>query len=283
MKILVTGARGMLAATLVPTLRERGHRVVALDRESLDVTDPDAVRASVEAERLDAVIQCAAYTAVDAAESDEETAVRVNAEAARHVARACQRTGALFVYPSTDYVFPGNGSRPYRPGDPTAPVNAYGRSKLAGEVAAREAGRTLVVRTSWLYGAGGSNFVDTIGRLARERDRIEVVDDQVGRPTWTGSLAEMIGELVEAGATGTFHASDGGEPVSWFGFAREIVALRGAGTVLVPVSSGAFPRPAPRPAFSVLDCSHTESRIGRTLRDWKGSLARYLCGDSPRG
>lgn len=282
MKVLVTGAGGMLARALVPELERRGHRVVALGRGALDVTDEAAVSARVAAERPDAVVQCAAYTAVDRAEEEEEAAHRVNAAAAGHVARACDRTGALFVYPSSDYVFPGDAARPYRPGDPTGPLNAYGRSKLAGEAAAREAGRALVVRTSWLYGEGGPNFVDTISRLGRERDVLQVVDDQLGRPTWTGSLARTISELMEARAEGILHAADAGEPVTWYGFAREVLARRGIAARVEPVPSSAFPRPAPRPRYSVLDCSETEAVLGRPLPRWQDALERYLEGREER-
>ncbi|HEV2131236.1 MAG TPA: dTDP-4-dehydrorhamnose reductase [Longimicrobiaceae bacterium] len=276
MRVLVTGAGGMLARALLAELRRRDHEVVALDRAALDVTDEGAVEARIQAESPEVVVQCAAFTAVDAAEAEEPAAMRVNADATRYVARACQRVGALLVYPSTDYVFSGSGDRPYRPSDPPAPVNAYGRTKLAGERAALEAAEALVVRTSWLYGAGGPNFIDTISRLARERDRLEVVDDQVGRPTWTVSLAVTLTDLLEQRVAGTFHATDGGEPVSWFGVARRILAERSLATPIRPVGSAAFPRPARRPAYSVLDCLATEETIGRLLPDWGEMLARYL-------
>ncbi|HEX8275563.1 MAG TPA: dTDP-4-dehydrorhamnose reductase [Longimicrobiaceae bacterium] len=276
MKVLVTGAAGMLAHALVPLLRARGHEVVALDRAALDVADRAAVHDRVLGERPDAVVQCAAYTAVDRAEDEEAEATRVNADAARHVAEACDRVGAAFVYPSTDYVFAGTAAVPYRPGDPTDPVNAYGRSKLAGERAALASPGGLVVRTSWLYGAGGSHFVDTILRLAREGKPLRVVDDQWGRPTWTGALAEAMASLMEAGARGIFHATGGGEPVSWHGFAREVVALGAPGAEVAAVGSAAFPRPARRPAWSVLDCSETEARTGAGLPHWRASLAEYL-------
>lgn len=276
MRVLVTGARGMLAHALLPTLRERGHEVVALDREALDVTDAAAVEARIAAERPDAVVQCAAYTRVDDAETDEARAFAVNCEGARNVARSCYRTGALFVYPSTDYVFSGEEERARRPSDPTGPVNAYGRSKLAGEEAAREAGRSLVLRTSWLYGEGGANFVDTITRLARERECLEVVDDQFGLPTWTGSLALVATELMEAGAEGILHAADAGDRVTWCGFARETLARQGLATRIVPVPSSRFPRPARRPRYSVLDCSDTEARLGRALPRWTDALDQFL-------
>lgn len=282
MRVLVTGAGGMLARAVVRELEERGHRVVATDRAGLDVTDEGAVRGRILGEHPDAVVQCAAYTAVDRAEVEEELARRVNALATRHVARACDDVGALLVYPSTDYVFSGEARKPYLPDDPPAPVNAYGRSKVAGEAAAREARRALVVRTSWLYGEGGPNFVDTITRLARERGTLEVVDDQVGRPTWSGSLARTMSELMERGLEGIFHASDAGAPVTWCGFAREVVARQGLAARIVPVSSSRFPRPAPRPGWSVLDCSETERRLGRPLPGWSDTLQRYLESRTPQ-
>jgi dTDP-4-dehydrorhamnose reductase len=284
MNVLVTGGQGMLARAVAAELARGGHAVRALDRAALDVTDPDAVAACVTSLRPDAVVQCAAYTAVDRAEEEEAEAHRVNAVAAGLVAEACNRVGSVFVYPSTDYVFPGDGTRPYRPTDPTGPVNAYGRSKRAGEEAARAAGRALVVRTSWLYGPGGPNFVDSILRSAAARPSLDVVDDQIGRPTSTATLAMVIARLLGLGAVGTFHASDGGEPVTWYGFAREIIRLRGLNVALRPVPSTAFPRPAPRPAYSVLDCTGTEAVIGRALPDWPGPLASHLADrGSPGG
>lgn len=279
MRVLVTGGRGMLAQALVPVLRGEGHEVLALDRSELDVTDAAAVRARLGDARPEVVVQCAAYTAVDRAETEPDVAHRVNALGTLHVARECQRLGSLLVYPSTDYVFRGDASRAYTPEDATDPVNVYGRSKREGEEAAAEAGRALVVRTSWLYGAGGVNFVDRIAALAKERESLDVVDDQIGRPTWTVSLSETIGLLLKSEAVGTFHASDGGEPVSWFGFAKEIVSRLALPTLVRPVPSSAFPRPAPRPAFSVLDGRATEAVIGRPLVDWRESLARYLRGE----
>lgn len=276
MKVVVTGAGGMLAHALVPLLRARGHETVALDRAALDVADRAAVHARIAAERPDAVVQCAAYTAVDRAEEDEAEATRINAVAAGHVADACDRVGAAFVYPSTDYVFAGTATAPYRTGDAVDPVNAYGRSKLAGERAALAVEGGLVVRTSWLYGEGGSHFVDTILRLAREGKPLRVVDDQWGRPTWTGALAEALAALMETGARGIFHATGGGEPVSWCAFAREVVALGSPGARVVPVGSAEFPRPARRPAWSVLDCSATEERTRAKLPHWRDSLRRYM-------
>jgi dTDP-4-dehydrorhamnose reductase len=227
-------------------------------------------------ERPGAVVQCAAFTAVDAAETEYARALAVNATGAGHVARACHEIGAWFVYPSTDYVFDGRGRRPYAPGDPTDPVNAYGRSKREGERAAEAAERHLVVRTSWLYGAGGPNFVETMLRLAAERDRVQVVDDQIGRPTSATTLARAIVGLLASGATGTVHVTDGGAPTSWYGFARAILEVAGGVERLQPTTSETFVRPAARPAYSVLDTSLAESMLGYTFPDWHEPLAEYL-------
>ena len=266
----------MLARAVVHELLRRGHEVDAPSRSELDVTDEAALCARILQMEPDVVFQCAAFTAVDDAEACFDEALRVNAEATASAARACHKTGAALVYPSTDYVFSGTGDRPYRPDDPTDPLNAYGRSKRAGEEAAGEAGRWLVVRTSWLYGAGGRNFVDTVRGLARERDRLEVVDDQVGRPTWTGTLARVTVELVSRGAEGIHHVTDGGEPVSWWGVAKEIVERIGSPAEVVPVSSERFARPARRPGYSVLDCSGAERVVGEGMPGWREVLGRYL-------
>lgn len=278
MRVLVTGAAGMLSRALVPILHTSGHEVIALDRAELDVTERDAVERRVLAERPGAVVQCAAYTAVDRAENEEGRAHEVNAEATGYVAEACQKIGATLVYPSTDYVFAGTGNRPYRPEDETGPINAYGRSKLAGERAAARCDRSLVIRTSWLYGDGGSHFVETIRHLAAVRESLEVVDDQVGRPTSTVELSWTIARLLALGVAGTFHATGGGEATSWFGFAREIVGRLGWSTGIRPVPSSHFPRPARRPAYSVLDCSGTELATGYPFTDWRATLAEYLQG-----
>ena len=275
MKLLVTGGGGMLAREIVRSAPARGDAVVALTRAELDVTDEAAVLEAIGADRPDAVIHGAAYTAVDRAETEPDVAMRVNVEGTRNVARACQKFGCSFVYPSSDYVFDGTATVPYRPTDRANPLSVYGRSKWLGELAAAEAERALIVRTSWLYGSGGSHFVDTMVRLAAERETLDVVGDQIGRPTWTVSLVRTIDALLKSGAIGTFHASDGGEPVSWAGFAEEILGHIGSGASVRRISTAALGRPAPRPAYSVLELSGTE-RIAGPADDWRESLARYL-------
>ncbi|ACQ79469.1 dTDP-4-dehydrorhamnose reductase [Beutenbergia cavernae DSM 12333] len=252
MRILVTGAGGMLAHDVVARL-DAEHEVLPRARRDLDVTDADAVRRAV-APGTDAVINCAAWTAVDDAESHEGAAFDLNALAPAHLAQACTAVGARLVQVSTDYVFDGAAALPYGEDAPLRPVSAYGRTKAAGEWAVRAAGADhLVVRTAWLYGAHGACFPRTMARLAAERERIDVVDDQLGQPTWTADVADVVARLLERGAPGgTYHATASGE-VSWYGFTREIVASLGRDPAMVrPTTSAAFSRPAPRPAYSVL-------------------------------
>jgi dTDP-4-dehydrorhamnose reductase len=273
-RVLVTGAGGMLARAVVREAAVRGHDVVPLGRADLDVTDAGAVRAAVLGARPDVVAQCAAYTRVDDAEADEAAAFAVNAAATGHVAAACTEAGARLVYPSTDYVFDGSATEPYAADAPTSPINAYGRSKLAGEQAASRAD-TLVVRTSWLYGPGGRNFVSTILARARAGASLRVVDDQQGAPTSTLSLAAVMLDLLERDAPpGIWHATDRGR-TTWYGLATAALALAGIDADITPCSTADFPTPARRPAWSVLDCSRTYALVGEAP-EWRDALAAAL-------
>jgi dTDP-4-dehydrorhamnose reductase len=235
---------------------------LALTRAQLDVTDRDAVREALGPGDL--VINCAAWTDVDAAEEHEDEALRVNRDGARNVAEAA---GAV-VYVSTDYVFDGTKDEPYEPSDPVNPLSAYGRTKLAGERATAEANaRHQIVRSSWLFGPGGGNFVETILRLAGERDTLHVVDDQVGAPTFTGHLAPALLELAAGDDYGIHHRAGGGQ-CTWFEFARAIVDRAGLDCRVEPCTTEEFPRPAPRPANSVL--------AGGALPSWQEGLEAYL-------
>lgn len=250
MRWVVLGAAGMLGQDVVRRLE--GADVVPLTKDDVDVTDLAAVRAAVAG--ADVVVNCTAYTAVDAAESDEATAFAVNATGAAFVARGAHEAGARLVHVSTDYVFDGAATEPYAEDAPIDPRSAYGRTKAAGEWAVRASCPDhLLVRTAWLYGAGGPCFPKTIARVAAERGALDVVDDQVGQPTWTVDLADLLVRLVEAqAAAGTYHGTSSGS-VSWWGFAREVVAAAGLDPQIVsPTTSEAFTRPAPRPAYSVL-------------------------------
>jgi dTDP-4-dehydrorhamnose reductase len=260
--IVVTGAAGMLGQDVV---RAAGDGVVALARADLDVTDAAAVRERLAGAEL--VVNCAAWTDVDGAEEHSEDALAVNRDGARNVAEAAERV----VYLSTDYVFDGTKRTPYVESDPTAPLQSYGRSKLAGEQATAEANpRHFLVRSSWLFGAGGGNFVDTMLRLGDERDELRVVDDQVGCPTFTGHLAEAIVALARTEDYGIHHLAGAGS-CSWYEFALEIFERSGIDCRVQPCTSAEYPLPARRPAWSVLG-----SERGRFLPSWKEGLDAYL-------
>lgn len=261
MRWLVAGAAGMLGQDAVDRLRAGGHEAVATDRDTLDITDPAAVRAALAG--FDVVLNCAAYTAVDDAEAHEDLAALINATGPAVLATATAAAGVRLVQISTDYVFDGAATEPYREDAPLAPQSAYGRTKAAGERAVRESGGNhLIVRTAWLYGARGPCFPKTIARLALTRDSLRVVDDQIGQPTWTVDVADLVARLVEAGApAGAYHATSSGA-VSWHRFARAIVAAVDRDPAMVePTTSDTFVRPAPRPPYSVLGHEALE-RIG---------------------
>jgi dTDP-4-dehydrorhamnose reductase len=276
---LIAGSGGMLGRDLVTTLATSGEDVVGLTRHELDITDERAVRAAVRDCKPDVVVNCAAWTAVDDAETHEDEAFVVNGKGAAHVAAACAAgSGAgqiRLVHMSTDYVFAGDGQRPYAEDDAAAPRSAYGRSKLAGEQAVREllprAG--YVVRTAWLYGAHGPNFVRTMIRLERERPTVDVVDDQRGQPTWTADVARQIVALVRAKSdAGVYHATSSGE-ATWFEVAREVFALLGADPARVrPTTSSAYVRPAPRPSYSVLGHDAWASAGVEPIGNWRLAL-----------
>ncbi len=269
MRLLVTGANGMLGHRVVAAARERGHEVRATDLPEVDLLDAEAVERLVEEAAPDTIVNCAAYTDVDACEKNEELATRVNGDAPRNLARC----GVPLVQLSTDYVFAGDARRPYVESDEPAPRTAYGRSKLAGERAVREADdRHVIVRTAWLFGEGGKNFVDTMLRLGAARDEVSVVFDQVGSPTWTGHLAPALVELVERGGTGVFHAAGDGA-CSWFELAIEAMRLRELDCRVVGITSDEYEYDTPRPAFSVL---RTERDDGIRLPDWHEGVAQHV-------
>ncbi|QGN57940.1 dTDP-4-dehydrorhamnose reductase [Nostocoides sp. HKS02] len=276
---LVTGAGGMLGLDLQVVLALAGvdlKDVTALKRADLDITRASEVRDAVRGH--DVVVNCAAYTAVDDAESHEGQAFSVNAVGAANVAGACRETGARLVHVSTDYVFAGDATDPYAEDAPLAPRSAYGRTKAAGEWAVRATcPESWIVRTAWLYGAGGPNFVKTMARLAGQHETLTVVDDQRGQPTWTMDVAEAIVRLVGASAPfGVWHATSEGE-TTWFDFTRQIFAGLGLDPQRVqPTTTDKFPRPAPRPAYSVL--GHDAWRMARIplLPQWQESLAKAL-------
>jgi dTDP-4-dehydrorhamnose reductase len=266
---MVTGAKGMLGTDATELLRAQGEDVRGVDLGDLELTDPTAVKAALS--DVDVVLNCAAWTAVDDAEDREEAALVANATIPAVLARAAAETSTRLVQISTDYVFAGDAGSPYAEDAPMSPRSAYGRTKAAGETAVREAlpDAHLVVRTAWLYGAHGNCFPKTIARVAAERGAVSVVDDQVGQPTWTRDVADLVLRLVSGGApAGTYHATSSGQ-TSWFGFARRVVEAAGMDpAVVTPTDSSTFERPAPRPAYSVLGHTALE-RLGiAPIGDW---------------
>ena len=289
-RVLVTGAAGMLGSQLMLSA-PRGVEAVGTDLVAAPVGNPAAARPGVDLSSraavqalfaglapLVGVIHGAAYTAVDKAEEQPDLARRVNVDATRAIARACARHGARLVAVSTDFVVDGRSSRPYREDDETRPLSVYGRTKLDGELAALEElpGGTALVRTQWLYGPRGKHFPRTIVGFARQKGRLKVVDDQVGSPTSTLELAPALWDVLASGRTGVFHAACEGS-CSWYGFTRAILELCGLSqVVLEPCATDEFPRPASRPAYSVLDSSKLAALRGRTLAPWRRALEEYL-------
>jgi dTDP-4-dehydrorhamnose reductase len=274
--LIITGVYGQLGRAVAEAASAGGWSVRGVDLDTLDITDRGAVLDAVIEARPRALVNCAAFTAVDRCEQEEELATAVNGTAVSHLAEACNRVGALLVQVSTDYVFSGRGTRPYREEDPVGPVSAYGRSKLEGERAARTARRHLIARTAWLCGRGGPNFVEAIRRQVEAGGQpIRVVADQRGSPTFCDDLARALLVLVEREARGVLHTVNSGA-TTWHGFACEIVRLLGADLEVVPVTSAEFPRPAPRPGYSVLDTGRLASLLGRPLPAWEDGLRRYL-------
>jgi dTDP-4-dehydrorhamnose reductase len=283
MKILVTGGRGQLGRSVARRGAVHGHEVVAPGSAELDVRDPDRIAAQLDRVAPDLVINAAAFTAVDRAEAARDDAFAVNASGAEHVARACAARRVALLHVSTDYVFDGGSTMPYREDDPIAPLGVYGRSKAAGEAAARAAGAT-VVRTSWLFATHGPGFVQTILRLAAERPTLRVVADQHGCPTWADDLADALILLGEQHAPATTYHYCGDGPTTWHGFATAIVDearryRRLACEAIDAISTAEYPTPARRPAYSVFDTSRIRA-LGIAPRPWAIGLARVIADES---
>ena len=272
MKILLTGRNGQVGWELARRLGALGD-LVAPGREELDLADADAIRRFVRGAKPDLICNAGAYTAVDKAEAEADLVTRINGEAPGLLAEEAKRSGALLVHYSTDYVFDGEKAGPYVEDDAPNPLNAYGRSKLAGERAIQASGcRHLILRTSWVYGARGKNFYLTMAAKAAKGERLRVVDDQRGVPTTSAFLAEKTIELVRRGASGLLHVVPAGE-TTWYGFAREIVRTTGASTEVVPITSAEFPAAARRPRNSVLDNRKAAKLLGASMPHWQALLA----------
>ncbi|MFI6007226.1 dTDP-4-dehydrorhamnose reductase [Streptomyces sp. NPDC051243] len=281
MRWLVTGAGGMLGRDVVEELLGRGEQVTGLDHAALDITSPEAVDRVIAAHRPEVVVNCAAYTAVDDAETDEGRALRVNGDGPRLLARACAAYDTRLIHVSTDYVFAGDARTPYSEHDPPGPRTAYGRTKLTGErgVLDELPAASAVVRTAWLYGVHGRSFVRTMIGLEARRATVDVVNDQRGQPTWSADVAALVADLgprVGHEVTGVLHATNSGE-ATWYDLAREVFRLLGADPDRVrPVTSEAFPRPAPRPAYSVLAHGRRQRLGFPPPRDWRAALHEAL-------
>jgi dTDP-4-dehydrorhamnose reductase len=274
MKLLVTGAGGMLGRAVVDVAARLGHDVRAATRTDLDVTDAKAVREAFLFDRPRAVVNCAAYTDVDGAESDRASAEAVNCAAAGIVGAAAADVGAAIVHVSTDYVFDGSKREPWLESDPVAPLGVYGQTKLAGERAVALSNPLhAIVRTAWLFGAGGRNFVDTMLALGAQREEVSVVTDQVGCPTWTGHLAGALVELAERPRETGIHHIAGAGSCSWNELALEVFERAGIDCRVLPARSEQFVRPAKRPAYSVLGSERHEPLV---LAPWQQGVAQYL-------
>lgn len=256
-----------------------GFELLTPSSSELDITSAESVRRAIERHAPDRVVNAAAYTQVDRAETDPVTAERVNAAGPGIIGAVCSERGIPVVHFSTDYVFAGTGTRPYRETDPAEPMNVYGRTKLAGEQALLASGApALILRTAWLFGREGKSFPRTMWERARGGLATRVVDDQWGRPTSTRDLAEATWALIKAGARGIVHVSNAGPPTTWFGIAERIFERAGARGVLEPCGTEDFPTPARRPRYSVLDTSRVSSLLGHGLPEWPESLDRFLVG-----
>lgn len=269
--VLLLGAGGLLGGAIQEVFGAAGRELIGLTRAELDITDEVGCRAAMADHRPSAVINCAAYTKVDQAEDEEESATRVNGRGAGIVAGAAAEVGAKVVYFSTDFVFDGTKSEPYTENDPPVPINAYGRSKWAGENATRQANPDhLILRTAWLFGPHGPNFVKTIVRFGREKDELNVVDDQQGSPTCTLDLAAALVKILGLDLKGTYHLVNAGV-TSWFGLAQKALEAAGLSPKLMPMTSDRLDRKAIRPTYSVLSCDRL-ARLGVTMRPWPEAL-----------
>jgi dTDP-4-dehydrorhamnose reductase len=276
MKVVVTGAKGQLGTDLVHLLADRGYEVYGYGREELDITNFDQVKQVISEVNPDVVIHAAAYTKVDLAESEPDQAFLINAYGTRNVVVASEAVGAKLVYVSTDYVFDGTANVPYNEFAPTNPLSVYGKSKLAGEQFVRDLhSKFFIVRTSWVYGKHGNNFVKTMLKLAQERDELMVVHDQIGCPTYTVDLANCILELIRTEKYGIYHVSNSGH-CSWYEFAKAIFEEAGIEVKVKPCTTNDFPRPAPRPAYSVFE--HMALRLNgfKEMPHWRESLKNFI-------
>ena len=276
MKVLVTGVKGQLGHDVMNELALRGIEGIGVDVEEMDITDRTACETVISQEKPDAVIHCAAYTAVDAAEDNADLCRRINGEGTRNVAQACKEADTKLMYISTDYVFDGQGTRPWEPDDERHPLNVYGQTKYEGELAVEElSDKYFIVRIAWVFGVAGKNFIKTMLRLGKERGAVSVVDDQVGSPTYTYDLARLLVDMIQTDRYGRYHATNEGL-CSWYEFAKEIFRQAGMDVPVTPVSSDAFPAKATRPSNSRLNKDKLSENGFERLPAWQDALGRFL-------
>ncbi len=283
MKIFVTGVKGQLGFDVVNELNKRGHESIGVDIDELDVTKEKDVHTMLEVVKPDGVIHCAAWTAVDDAEDNREKVMAVNAKGTEYIAKACKDLDIPMIYISTDYVFNGQGIEPWNPDDKREPLNVYGESKYRGELAVEELlDKYYIVRIAWVFGQNGKNFVDTMLNLGKTRDKLTVVDDQVGSPTYTYDLARLLVDMIETNKYGTYHVTNEGGFISWYDFAVEIMKQASKiddvykNVKVLPVGSDAYPAKAKRPSNSRMDKSKLVENGFEYLPDWKDALEHYL-------
>ena len=279
MKVVVTGSNGQLAHDVIKELEKRGHCAVGVDIEQMDITKISEVETVLYDEKPDAVIHCAAYTAVDAAEDNAELCMAVNAEGTENIASVCKRLDTKLMYISTDYVFDGSGSKPWLPDcKDYAPINIYGKSKLKGEIAVSSTlEKYFIVRIAWVFGINGNNFVKTMLNLGKKYDSLRVVNDQIGTPTYTPDLAKLLADMIETDKYGYYHATNEGGYISWYEFACEIFKQAGYKTKVFPVTTEEYGiSKAERPRNSRLDKSKLTENGFELLPEWKDALSRYL-------
>lgn len=277
MKVLVTGVKGQLGYDVVRELQSRGHEAIGVDIEEMDITDETAVSHVMEETAPEAVIHCSAFTAVDRAEEEQELCYKVNVEGTENIAKMCQKLGCKMLYLSTDYIFSGEGQRPWEPEDTPSPLNAYGQSKYQGEVALRQyVDKYFIVRISWVFGINGNNFIKTMLRLGKENGAVKVVDDQIGSPTYTFDLAKLLVDMIETEQYGAYHATNEGI-CSWYEFAKEIFQEANMKEVTVtPVSSEEFPVKAKRPKNSRMSKKKLVQNGFSLLPSWQDAVRRYI-------
>ncbi|MFT4105032.1 MAG: dTDP-4-dehydrorhamnose reductase [Lacrimispora sp.] len=276
MKVLVTGVKGQLGFDVVNELEKRGHETIGVDIEEMDITDEESVNRVIREAAPDSVIHCAAYTAVDAAEDNEELCERVNATGTEYIARVCRDLDIKMMYISTDYVFNGQGTRPWEPDDEREPLSVYGRTKYQGELAVEEnLTKYFIVRIAWVFGVNGKNFIKTMLNLGKAHDKLTVVADQTGSPTYTYDLARLLVDMIETDKYGRYHATNEGL-CTWYEFACEIFKQAGMDVKVEPVGSDQYPAKAKRPSNSRMNKDKLEENGFERLPSWQDALKRYL-------